>query len=158
MKKGAYFSEDKKYRYKLWRIWDETKPQVGFIGLNPSLADFEKDDPTILKLISLSKNWGYGGLTISNLFAYISKYPKELVKVNDPVGNENNKYIIELIATCDIIVLMWGNSGTLFKRNLEVMDLLSQYKLFCVSTTKLGNPIHPLYKRGDSPLESYVLK
>ena len=39
MNKGAEFSPCKKYRYKLWRIWDDTLPLVMFIGLNPSTAD-----------------------------------------------------------------------------------------------------------------------
>lgn len=36
---GAKFSEDRNYRYALWRIWDESKPMVMFIGLNPSTAN-----------------------------------------------------------------------------------------------------------------------
>lgn len=31
---GAHFSECRKYRYSLWRIWDPEKPCVAFIGLN----------------------------------------------------------------------------------------------------------------------------
>ena len=39
MEKSAILSADRKYRYVLTRIWDETKPTVVFIGLNPSTAD-----------------------------------------------------------------------------------------------------------------------
>ena len=35
---GAEFSEGRKYRYALWRIWDSSKPLVMFIGLNPSFC------------------------------------------------------------------------------------------------------------------------
>ena len=44
MEKSAILSTDRKYRYVLTRIWDETKPTVVFIGLNPSIADEETDD------------------------------------------------------------------------------------------------------------------
>lgn len=31
---GATFSEDRLYRYQLWRIWDKQKPMLNVIGLN----------------------------------------------------------------------------------------------------------------------------
>ena len=51
MEKSAILSADRKYRYVLTRIWDEAKSTVVFIGLNPSTADEETDDPTIRKCI-----------------------------------------------------------------------------------------------------------
>ena len=66
MKKDAILSEDRKYRYVLSRIWDESKPLVVIIGLNPSTADEKDDDNTIKKCINFSKNWGYGGLYMLN--------------------------------------------------------------------------------------------
>ena len=64
MEKSAILSTDRKYRYVLTRIWDETKPTVVFIGLNPSIADEETDDQTIRKCIGYSKRWRYGKLII----------------------------------------------------------------------------------------------
>ena len=42
--KGAVLSDCENYRYELWRIWDESKPKVLFIMLNPSTADTEVND------------------------------------------------------------------------------------------------------------------
>ena len=70
MKSHATFSSCKKYRYSLFRIWDEDKPLVLFIGLNPSTADEKEDDPTIRRCINFAKQWGYGGLIMGNLFAF----------------------------------------------------------------------------------------
>ena len=64
MDKDAILSADRKYRYVLTRIWDETKSTVVFIGLNPSIADEETDDQTIRKCIGYSKRWRYGKLII----------------------------------------------------------------------------------------------
>lgn len=61
MNKGAMFSKCRKYRYVLWRIWDDDKPRVMFIGLNPSIAGAIIDDPTIRKVIGFAKRWGFGG-------------------------------------------------------------------------------------------------
>lgn len=41
---GAEFSKCGKYRYKLWRIWDNTKPLAMCIGLNPSTANAYDND------------------------------------------------------------------------------------------------------------------
>jgi hypothetical protein len=35
VRKEAEFSECRKYRYTLWRVWSEGEPLVMFIGLNP---------------------------------------------------------------------------------------------------------------------------
>ena len=75
MKKDAVLSEDRKYRYLLSRNWDDTKPTVLFIGLNPSTADEKEDDPTINKCISYAKSWGYGKVLMANLFAFRSTNP-----------------------------------------------------------------------------------
>ena len=47
----AHFSKNRIYRYALWRTWDESKPKVLFVGLNPSTADEIQDDPTIRRCI-----------------------------------------------------------------------------------------------------------
>lgn len=75
MKKTANVNGD--YRYRLGRYWDNKKRNVLFIGLNPSTADAYEDDATIRRLIGFSKDWGFGGLTIVNLFAYRSTDPKK---------------------------------------------------------------------------------
>ncbi len=47
---SAFLSKCKKYRYSLTRIWDERKPKIMFVMLNPSTADGTQDDPTIRHL------------------------------------------------------------------------------------------------------------
>ena len=37
--RGATFSADRRYRYRLWRRWDGARPVVAFVMLNPSTAD-----------------------------------------------------------------------------------------------------------------------
>ena len=44
---GADFSDDRVYRYRLWREWDDSLPSCLFVMLNPSTADATQDDPTI---------------------------------------------------------------------------------------------------------------
>lgn len=49
MRKEAKISKCGQYRYALGRIWNEdsfSAPILVFIGLNPSIADADIDDPT----------------------------------------------------------------------------------------------------------------
>ena len=73
IKKSATFSECRKYRYSLWRVWDESLPFVLFIGLNPSTADEIEDDPTIRRCINFTKEWGYGGMCMGMKYLQILK-------------------------------------------------------------------------------------
>jgi hypothetical protein len=57
-KTDAKFSACRKYRYALWRTWDESKPSAMIIGLNPSTADENENDPTITRCFNFAKSWG----------------------------------------------------------------------------------------------------
>ena len=97
MKSSAQFSTCKNYRWRLTRHINYSKKELIFIGLNPSLANKDKNDPTLQRLLGFSECWGYGSLVVINLFAIISKSPKDLSFCEDPVGKKNdfvlNKWI-----------------------------------------------------------------
>ena len=79
---NAELSICKKYRYSLTRIWDEDKPNVMFVMLNPSTADEKNDDPTIRRCINFAKDFGAGGIYVVNLFPLRATNPNELL-IND---------------------------------------------------------------------------
>ena len=143
MYKNANFSSCRTYRYSLSRIWYKKKKCVLFIGLNPSTADEEVDDPTIRRCINYAKNWGYGGFMMVNLFAYRTTLASNLKKVKYPVGIENDQYIVTLSKKADITVAAWGNNGNLYNRGKQVLNLVPN--LMCLKVNKSGQPAHPLY-------------
>ena len=147
MKKNAILSEDRKYRYVLSRIWDETKPKVMIIGLNPSTADETEDDPTIGRCISFSKSWGYGGVYMLNLFAFRATQPKDMFNAENPIGLENNSYIEIYSKKVDKIVCAWGNHGTYKNRGNEIREKFD--KLFYLKLNQTGEPAHPLYLKSE---------
>jgi len=151
---ASAFSPDRKYRYALWRIWDERKPICMFIGLNPSTADENFDDPTIKRCKSYSGGWGYGGLCMANLFAYRSSNPRDLCSYREPIGSENDTWLTYLAAYSGIVVASWGNWGELLKRSEAVRKLIPG--LYCLGTTKRGQPKHPLYLPGEAKIERYM--
>ena len=142
MEKKANISKDKIYRYTLSRTWDSTKPTVLFIGLNPSIADENIDDPTITRCINFAKDWGYGTLLMANLFAFRSTYPKEIYLIDDPIGKDNDHYLLECVKQSDLIIACWGNNGTYLDREKIIKELVPN--LYCLQKNKNGTPHHPL--------------
>src|SRR6185312_7767160 len=141
--KGADFSNDGSYRFRLWRIWDQNKPKVMCIGLNPSTANGEKNDATISILIRMLTTLGYGGFYMTNCFAYITSDPK-LLKHNPMSDEWNNNVLTTTAALCSEVVFAWGgfkvikNTG----RDKELIEMFPHAK--CFGKSKDGSPIHPL--------------
>ena len=140
--KGAMFSPCKRYRYMLWRSWN-TKPKLVWIMLNPSTADQRVDDPTIRRCISFAYNFGYGGIYILNLFAFRATSPKQMKMEADPVGPENDEWLLNYKK--HDILLAWGNHGKFMDRDQKALEILKGARLFCLKLTGDQQPAHPLY-------------
>lgn len=147
MKTDAYFSADRKYRYALWRIWDESLSKAMFIGLNPSVANETEDDPTIKRCVEFAKSWGHGGLIMGNLFAYCATDPQQMMKALNPGGEENDWWLIKLSKEAAIVVGAWGDGGAFRNRGSEVLRLIPT--LHYLKLNKSGEPSHPLYLQSD---------
>ena len=146
MQSGAIITGD--YRYLLWREWNNSSKTISFIMLNPSRADAEVNDPTITRCINFAKSWGYGRLEVVNLFAYRTPHPSLLKQATEPIGRDNDRYIIKSVEKSDRVILAWGNHGTWRKQDLYTLDLLKNHNhLYSLGITKRGCPRHPLYLR-----------
>ena len=143
MKKSAVLSSCRKYRYELWRTWDDSKPYAMFIGLNPSTADETEDDPTIRRCINFANSWGYGGLCMVNLFAYRATQPEDMKRASHPIGNKNDETLTLLAKNAGVIVGAWGNDGVFLNRSEDVRALIPELSVLKVN--KSGEPAHPLY-------------
>lgn len=143
MKKDAKLSACRRYRFALWRAWDESGPVAMFIGLNPSKANEREDDPTLVRCINFAKSWGYGGVCIANLFAYRATDPNDMRVAERPVGRGNDRWLQRLSAESDIVIAAWGNDGAYMGRGKKVRSLIPD--LYCLQLNKSGEPAHPLY-------------
>lgn len=151
--KGAIFSEDRKYRYALWRVWNPNKPYLMTIGLNPSVASELKDDPTITRLQARAYKEGYGGLLMSNLYAYVSTNPDNLLNNGNAVGELTDHYIRQMVELTECQLCGWGSFKAVLERAQEVYPLLSNP--FCLGVNADGQPKHPLYVAYDVPMIPY---
>lgn len=157
MERRAYISPDQRFRYWLSRSWqerDEPTKYVCWIGLNPSTADGTQDDPTIRRLIEFTKSWGLNGFVIVNLFALRSPKPSALLRSPDPVGPENDSWILEYALGAALLVACWGTKGGYRGRDTEVLQLLHTVgPVSCLGRNGGGSPRHPLYLPGSTRLE-----
>lgn len=156
LESSAVFSPCRRYRYVLRRIWDRTTPPAMFVGLNPSTADEVKDDPTVRRCIGYARRWGFGGLVMTNIFAFRSTDPNALVELDDPVGPRNDAWLRRLQRRAGVVVAAWGVWGSLGDREGRVMELLDEP--WCLGVTKQGSPRHPLYLRSDARRRRYIVK
>lgn len=151
--KGAIFSNDAKYRYALWRVWQPHKPLLLFIGLNPSKAGQVNDDPTITRLISGAYHTHFGGLLAGNLFGLISTEPGVLLKDPDPVGEHTDNYLTKMIELSGAQLCAWGSFPPVKIRAPKVYPMLPSP--FCLGVNKDGEPEHPLYVGYNRPIKDY---
>ncbi|WP_293371574.1 DUF1643 domain-containing protein [Nevskia sp.] len=140
------------HRYTLWREWIGGQGYVQFIGLNPSTADEQQDDPTIRRCIGFAKAWGFSALCMTNLFAYRATDPKVMKAAADPVGPDNDSYLYWAASGAGLIVAAWGFHGVHRYRDAEVVRVVHSTgkPVHCLGKTKDRHPKHPLYLRADS--------
>jgi hypothetical protein len=114
-----------------------------FVGLNPSTANETEDDPTVRRCIRYASDWGFGGLCMTNLFAYRATKPEEMMVAEDPVGIDNDRTLLELSNAAGLVVAAWGVHGMHMGRADVVRQMLPD--LHYLRMTKQGHPWHPLY-------------
>ncbi len=150
----ATFDATGAYRFRLSRIWDETRPKRAcWIMLNPSTATEQHTDPTVERTLRFARAWGCGSSEVVNVFAYRATDPSKLKQVADPVGPGNDDAIVAAAQAADIVIAAWGVHAKLGGRDGAVLNLLAaaDVKLHRLRLTKDGHPGHPLYMPGNLP-------
>lgn len=153
---GAIFEGPlRRFRFVLWRTWNEGLPKLLGTLLNPSTAAEHRDDPTSKHFIDLAKTLGFGGLFMTNLVPFVSPHPKEMLEHITERLEENDAIIKEARAQCPVAVVGWGNDGSRTgTRPEEVLSLLGE-PVYCFRVNKSGEPVHPLYLPLSTPLVPY---
>jgi hypothetical protein len=146
---SAIFSEDRTRRYSLTRV--STRGSVlGFVMLNPSSADEQRDDATIRKCVGFAARWGFsGGIMVTNLIPVIATDPYALPPWSG-FDRVNYSHITQALQLCVGTVVAWGSvprplarSIALGEHILRFRELAGTRPLFCIGLTKNGDPLHP---------------
>jgi hypothetical protein len=146
---GAIVSDDQRFRYRLWRRWDDEKPVMAFIMLNPSTADGTVDDPTIRKCVGFADRAGCGGIEVVNLFAYRATSPADLRRAGYLSGPDNDRHARSVLLGYSTVVCAWGQHGNSRAASQRVKWLREVFDELEVSPSALrfakdGTPCHPL--------------
>lgn len=147
---GAFHSEDRRYRYILWRKWDPKLSVFLFVGLNPSTADENHDDPTIRRCIGFARKERAGGLIVTNLFSLKATKPGDLFASQDPIGEFTDSWLVAASRVASRTIACWGVHGSRLGRSAKVLNFLGD--LTCLGTTAQGQPRHPLYLPKETPM------
>src|SRR5882672_11379907 len=152
LESGANISDDGKYRYRLWRVWNTESYTVTWVLLNPSTADADTDDPTLTRCVNLARSWHAGSIVVVNLFAARATDPRGLRTMEDPIGPENDHCIrlgCLVPGMCEVVVGWGADRMTQHQhRATRVLSAIKSYRrgvVYCLGTTKTGAPRHPLY-------------
>jgi hypothetical protein len=145
------FSRCRRWRYLLWRRWEEAKPVANFLMLNPSTADEFQLDPSCTRARNYADRWGYGGVLITNLFGWRATDPDDMKAAKDPVGRGNDAAILRAAREAALVVCAWGNHGEHRERGERVLKLLKMNAVelsYLRKNKSTGHPAHPLYLPG----------
>ena len=140
----VWYSRCERYRYGLSRVWDDAKPALLFIMLNPSTADEHRNDPTVARCETRARSMGFGGVMVANLFAYRATRPEDLKQAISPVGDANDAILDHWTQVAGMTLAAWGVHGSHQGRASELARRITG-PLYHLGLTKHGHPRHPLY-------------
>jgi hypothetical protein len=157
------------YRSALLRVWDPRLKPVMFVGMNPSTATAVTNDPTVRRCIGFAARWGYGALTMANLFHWRATDPvmmaMEAIRGGDVIGPDADSYLDLLASEAQAVVVAWGSlmqhppkfRPMVAARVSRVAAILSgHHQLWCMGVCADGQPRHPLYLANDVRLDEWV--
>lgn len=155
--RDAVFSSCERYRYRLRRTWDRSRPGVLFVMLNPSTADADVDDPTIIRCMGFARDLGFGELLVGNLYAFRATDPAALVAERNSIGEGNDEHLRTMIHSSSMTIAAWGAHSMASKLDAGATELLTEERpLMCLGRTRLGGyPRHPVRLAATTRLEWY---
>lgn len=151
-RKVCEWSPCKRYRYTLWREWGvdrslfdgpRAEQYLQVVLLNPSTANELDNDPTVTRCIVRARSLGFRALCVTNIFAYAATDPEVMKAQGDPVGPDNDRWLMEIASGAGMILAGWGKHGLHMNRGNAVAKMLPA--LQCLWTNADGTPKHPLY-------------
>lgn len=160
--------------YRNWlrrNLAEKVTKRALFLMLNPSKAGQAADalatDPTDTRCSGFAKREGCDAYGIVNMFALRATEPEEMWGSGlDRVGPHNDFWIAAALEWADVVICAWGarpqrsNARAVYAtrvREVSALIAASGKPPFVLGFTDRGEPRHPLYVKGASPLQPYVL-
>jgi hypothetical protein len=148
---GVYSADepDPAYRYAFGQWWADPSlsTSVAWILLNPATGDTDgRPRPVRTYIRNRTREWGFTGFVIVNLFAYRHRDRSRLQQAS-AVGPFNDEALEIVTSACRRTVAAWGDDGANWERARTVRRRL-QGELFCLpkagrTLTARGQPFYP---------------
>lgn len=160
----ATFSPCGTWRYELTRDLTEScyAPKRGSgvlvsVGLNPSTATDDDDDPTVHKESFYTIWWGYVRFIKINAYAFCATKPEHMFEARDRgvdiVGPDNDATIRRAISLVrrqgGRVLVAWGKNIE-DSRQAAIAKLFGDVAPYCIKVNKDGTPFHTCYARNDA--------
>ena len=155
---GATFSPCGRYRRSLYRTWGEDgdcAPYWLWIGLNPSVADAEANDPTVSREVGFTRRGGATLYVKVNLCDWRATNPKHLPEPKVAQSAGNLEGILQYAHGASRVILAFGAVPKAVRP--LAYEMVAQLRdqgipLHCLGVTADGSPRHPLYIRSDAEM------
>lgn len=157
---AEFYGANQEYRLWLSRSWDFPFNRYGVsIGMNPSEARADVDDPTLQRDTHFMRRERLSGFYKLNVMDYRATHPKRLSEMDVvPCSDRNVETIVNMSRGAKLILVCWGAMPAKLQPYADrVLDALAVegLSLHCLGRTQAGHPRHPLYLRKDTALEPY---
>jgi hypothetical protein len=158
------------YRLALYRDWGTEDVPIRArvplvrryllcIGMNPSTAAHDIDDPTIRWELDLTRRLGLERYVKCNVSPYRCTHPKLLSAATVELCPDINlRTIIEHARIAEKVVATWGKLPQPLRAagDCILFEMRSlQIPVWCLGKNADGSPKHPLYLKRDTPLERF---
>jgi hypothetical protein len=160
----AAFTQEGRFRQELERDWTPNGVQprtVLWIGMNPSTANGEQNDPTCQREHRISVNRGFTRYLKGNVLDIVETVPDRVPLELDAARSAGNIAAIgRLAARAQQVILVCGDLDREFWGDAvgETLATLrrTHNELFCFRVNRSGWPTHTLYVRNDAQLLVYA--
>lgn len=157
----AEISECGRYRSYLAREWGDLVRYALWIGMNPSTADAEFDDPTVRKEWQITRRLGYGAYYKANCMDYRATKPADLLAPGVVACTPGNiPAVLRMAEGAALVVAAWGKPPKRMQVHVNMMAMALRaagIDLWCMDTNTDGSPRHPLFLPLDTPLVRWKL-
>lgn len=160
---AEFYGPNDCYRPWLSRTWglpgEAEQGFILFIGMNPSTADANANDPTIRRELFFANREDFQVLVKCNVMDYRATSPAKLREPGIvPCSAMNLPTIERYAAGASKIICCWGALHRSLRHHADVVETMLRAQgrdLWCLGLTAGLSPRHPLYVRGDAPLVEF---
>jgi hypothetical protein len=150
--------DGKAVRYSLSALWDDGRPILFGIGLNPSKARATTGDSTVNRVLELAAREGYGGLFWTNLGGQMETNSRLFVSGGRQAGSRNSEQLQRVLGRLHPrepardVLIAWGWQGPTVATWLQRTAIDARVQLHSVGPLIKGKPPHPQRYEGDLEL------